>query len=215
VDPTTGALTLIPGLPQALPAGADNDLEGIVITPNQGPQAAFSPATLAPAGQASSFDATNAADTDGGTVARYDWDFGDGSTLADGGPNPTHVYNQPGTYTVQLTVTDNENCSLTRIFTGKATLCNANPGATISQQVTIAQAQAPQAQCIVPDVVGKKKKKAKAAIVAANCTVGATKKKFSEKVKKKKVIKTKPAAGTTLPAGSPVDLKVSKGEKKG
>ena len=72
-----------------------------------------------------------------------------------------------------------------------------------------------RAKCIVPNVVGKKKKKAAAAIVAANCTVGTTKKKFSEKVKKKKVIKTKPAAGTRCPAGSPVDLKVSKGKKKG
>ena len=70
------------------------------------------------------------------------------------------------------------------------------------------------AQCIVPNVVKKKKKKAAAAIVAANCTVGAVKKKFSSKVKKKKVIKTKPKAGTTLPAGSPVDLKISKGKKR-
>ena len=72
-----------------------------------------------------------------------------------------------------------------------------------------------QGQCIVPDVVGLKKGKAKKAIVAANCTVGTTKKKFSKKVKKKKVIKSKPKAGTTLPAGSTVDLKDSKGKKKG
>jgi 6-phosphogluconolactonase (cycloisomerase 2 family) len=213
VNPTTGALTLIPGLPQALPAGADNDLEGIAITPNQGPQAAFSPTTLAPAGQASSFDANNSADTDGGTVARYDWDFGDGQTLADGGPTPSHTYTQPGTYTVSLLVTDNEGCSTDLIFSGKATMCNGGPDATISQQITIVQ-QPPPDLCVVPDVVGQKKKAAQAAIVAANCTVGTTKKKFSKKVKKKKVIKTKPKAGTSLPAGSPVDLKISKGKKK-
>lgn len=63
-----------------------------------------------------------------------------------------------------------------------------------------------------PPRTRQKKGKAKAAIVAANCTVGAIKKKISKKVKKKKVIKTKPKAGTTLPAGSPVDLKVSKGK---
>ena len=50
--------------------------------------------------------------------------------------------------------------------------------------------------------------------MAANCTVGASKKKFSKKAKKGRVIKTKPKAGTTLPAGSPVDLKISKGKKK-
>ena len=74
--------------------------------------------------------------------------------------------------------------------------------------------QAGQGQCNVPNVVGLKKGKAIDAIVAANCTVGTLKKKFSKKVKKKKVIKQKPAAGTTLPAGSPVDLKISKGKKK-
>jgi 6-phosphogluconolactonase (cycloisomerase 2 family) len=214
VNPTTGALSLIPGSPFAT-GGTGADLEGIAITPNQPPTAAFSPTTLAPAGQASIFNATISVDGDGGTVARYDWDFGDGTTLPDGGPTPQHTYDQPGTYTVQLTVTDNENCSTGRVFTGKATLCNGNTGATISQQVTIAPAaQAQQAQCIVPDVVGKKKKKAKAAIAAANCTVGTTKKKRSSKVKKKKVIKQKPPAGTVLPAGSPVDLKVSKGKPK-
>ena len=210
VNQTSGALALIPGSPFAT-GGVEADLESIVITPNQPPAAAFSPGTLAPAGQASSFDAGVSADSDGGTVSRYDWDFGDGSTLPDGGPTPQHTYNQPGTYTVQLTVTDNENCSTNRIFTGKATLCNGDGRAAISQQVTIQQAQA-QAQCIVPDVVGKKKKKAAKAIVAANCTVGSTKKKRSSKVKKKKVIKQKPPAGTVLPAGSPVDLKVSKGK---
>lgn len=33
------------------------------------------------------------------------WDFGDGTTLANGGTNPTHVYTASGTYTVKLTVT--------------------------------------------------------------------------------------------------------------
>jgi Tol biopolymer transport system component len=91
---------------------------------------------------------------------------------------------------------------------------NLTPGNATSDREAEWQRLPLAAQCVVPDVVGQKKKKATAAIVAANCTVGATKKKFSKKVKKKKVIKTKPKAGTTLPAGSPVDLKVSKGPKK-
>lgn len=204
-----GALTLIPGSPFATGSTGSPDLESIAITPNQPPTAAFSPTTLAPAGQASSFNAGTSTDSDG-TVARYDWNFGDGGTLADGGPTPQHTYAQPGTYTVALTVTDNENCSTERIFTGKATLCNGSSVATISQQVTIAAAPA-AAQCVVPDVVKKKKKKAKQAIADANCTVGKVKKKHSSKVKKGKVIKQKPPAGTVLAAGSAVKIKVSSG----
>jgi PKD repeat protein len=35
------------------------------------------------------------------------WDFGDGTTSTE--KNPTHIYHVEGTYTVSLTVTDNNN----------------------------------------------------------------------------------------------------------
>jgi len=38
----------------------------------------------------------------------YDWDFGDGNTSTD--ENPTHTYASPGTYEVQLAVTDADPC---------------------------------------------------------------------------------------------------------
>jgi PKD repeat protein/uncharacterized protein YegL len=43
-------------------------------------------------------------DTSAGGPTSWDWDFGDG-TLGSGA-NPTHVYASPGTYTVELTVTN-------------------------------------------------------------------------------------------------------------
>ena len=39
-----------------------------------------------------------------GTITKYQWDFGDGSTGS--GRNPSHEYRDPGTFTVTLTVTD-------------------------------------------------------------------------------------------------------------
>lgn len=47
--------------------------------------------------------------TNTAAVALYDWDFGDGSPHG-GGMDPTHVYEDPGTYTVVLTVYDSQGC---------------------------------------------------------------------------------------------------------
>ena len=52
------------------------------------------------------FDASASYDPDG-TIISYDWDFGDGHTGT--GIKPTHSYSQRGTYTVILTVVDNDN----------------------------------------------------------------------------------------------------------
>jgi YVTN family beta-propeller protein len=114
---------------------------GLAIVPNQGPTADFS-ATPAPAEEATTFDGSGSSDTDG-TVARYDWDFGDGETLEDGGPAPTHLYAEPGTYTVTLTVTDDEGCSNALVFTGQTAHCNGSALAQFSDDVEVAEPPAP------------------------------------------------------------------------
>jgi PKD repeat protein len=53
------------------------------------------------------FNASGSYDPDG-TIDIYFWDFGDG-TNATGVISVTHAYVDPGTYTVMLTVTDNDN----------------------------------------------------------------------------------------------------------
>jgi PKD repeat protein len=54
-----------------------------------------------------SFDASASSDPDG-DVLRYDWDFGDGESLDDGGPTPSHTYGAQGDYTATVVVTDGD-----------------------------------------------------------------------------------------------------------
>ncbi|WP_457591413.1 PKD domain-containing protein, partial [Geoglobus sp.] len=67
------------------------------------------------------FDASPSYDRDGAVVS-YAWDFGDGTTAS--GVTASHTYSSPGTYTVNLTVTDNDGLSST---TSKQITVTNNP----------------------------------------------------------------------------------------
>jgi hypothetical protein len=111
---------------------------GLVVSPSQAPIASF---TAAPQRRSrpTTFDARASVDPDG-TIARYDWDFGDGTTLADGGPRPRHVYLAPGTWSVTLVVTDANGTSTSRLWTGTQVLRNGRPSARTTRDVTITAA---------------------------------------------------------------------------
>jgi DNA-binding beta-propeller fold protein YncE len=134
-------------VPKAPPSVDLRAAIGVVVSPNQAPVASFA-AVAGSAGTATQFDASGAADPDG-TIVRYDWDFGDGTVLADGGPSPQHVYTQPGLYTVTLVVTDNEGASTTSIFTGGTALAGGGPAQT-SRQIQVAAAPVAPAPAVVP-----------------------------------------------------------------
>ena len=76
-----------------------------VVKPNVPPTAAF---TTSCEFLDCDFDATASTDGDG-TVDEYSWDFGDGETGT--GSNPSHVYEEAGSYDITLVVTDNEDAT--------------------------------------------------------------------------------------------------------
>lgn len=137
-------------IPMAVPTVAAGDMPGgIAVVPDQGPVAAFS-ATTAPPGIATSFDASASRDPDG-SIARYAWSFGDGSSQTTVSPSVTHVYANPGSYTAKLTVTDDIGCSTAVVYTGQTASCNGGPQAQATRQLTIATApSAPSIQISSP-----------------------------------------------------------------
>jgi uncharacterized delta-60 repeat protein len=71
-----------------------------------------------------------------------------------------------------------------------------------------------KALCVVPKLKGKTLRAAKRALKRAHCSAGKVTRTFSAKVKKGRVISSKPRAGKKLAAGSKVRLTLSKGKKR-
>ncbi len=84
----------------------------------------FSPASPTTGDTATFTDSSTDAD---GTVASWSWDFGDGSNSTV--RNPTHKYTSSGTFTVKLTVTDNDGSTKTtsQTITVRASSFLSNP----------------------------------------------------------------------------------------
>jgi len=125
------------GTPTVLPTFAPwntGEPERLVFQPQPTPVARFASKAGA-SGAATSFDAGASE-----RAARYDWDFGDGTTLADGGPAPSHAYANAGTYQVTLVVTDAQGCSLRQVYTGQSTVCPGGDAARATSSVTVAAA---------------------------------------------------------------------------
>ncbi|GAB3201009.1 hypothetical protein GCM10027261_34480 [Geodermatophilus arenarius] len=114
---------------------------------NAAPTASFTPAAT---GLTASFDGRASVDPDG-TIARYDWTFGDGTTGT--GATAEHTYAAGGTYTVRLTVTDAAGAtgSTERTVTVTAPAANQPPTAAFTASATGLTAAASAADSTDPD----------------------------------------------------------------
>jgi PKD repeat protein len=105
--------------------GTATQLITVVRPPNHTPTAVV---TAAPAtGNAPllvQLSSAGSADDDG-AITSYAWNFGNGSTSTS--PNPSAVYNTPGSYTVSLTVTDNDGASSVKSTTVVVNPANVPP----------------------------------------------------------------------------------------
>ena len=80
--------------------------KSVTVAANKAPVAAF---TTVVANRVVTFDGTTSVDSDG-TIASYAWNYGDGTT--DSGVKPTaHTFAADGSYTVKLTVTDDQGAT--------------------------------------------------------------------------------------------------------
>jgi FOG: PKD repeat len=95
---------------------------------NRGPSADFSFTPSSPLTQ-STVEFTDESGDPDGSVDSYSWDFGDGSTSSS--QNPSHSYSDDGTYTVSLTVTDNDG-AVSNTVTKDVTVGNRGPSAGFS-----------------------------------------------------------------------------------
>jgi YVTN family beta-propeller protein len=119
---------------EAIPLG--DQPEALAMTPDQPPTAAFSTRRARP-GVPLTLDATASKDSDG-TISTFAWAFGDQQTTSLSSPQASHTYPAPGTYPVTLTLTDNEGCSTSFVFTGQTASCNGSALASTTQAVRVA-----------------------------------------------------------------------------
>lgn len=90
-------------------SGASTSTTTVVeVVANQPPVAHF---TTKAQGLTLNLDASSSTDSEG-EIASYTWDFGDGSASVTGDqPNASHEYATAGTYTITLTVSDNDGAT--------------------------------------------------------------------------------------------------------
>jgi hypothetical protein len=109
----------------------------VAVVPDQSPVASFTHPGRARPGVPSGLDGSASIDPDG-TVASWAWSFGDGGTATTSAPTVSHAFRKPGKFSVTLTTTDNEGCSVANVYTGQTAYCHGSPAAALTKVVKVA-----------------------------------------------------------------------------
>ena len=136
-DASTGRLirvSVATGL-QTSSIPVSSELDALAIVPDQAPLAIFT-VTPAPHGQPTAFDASASA-VRFGTIAKYVWRFGDGTTATTTGPTTTHTYATARSYTATVTETDSAGTSTAIVFTGQTVSRYGSSAAVFSKTFTV------------------------------------------------------------------------------
>ncbi len=127
-----GALTA-QGVPVLSGSSIGSGAYELAVSPDQGPAAAYG-ALVSPTQPASIFSAQSSI-AGSAPIATYAWQFSDGTRAT--GPMVSHTFPTRGTYTVTLTLTDTDSCSVFGPFTGQSAYCAADPAASFSHAITV------------------------------------------------------------------------------
>jgi Tol biopolymer transport system component len=106
----------------------------------------------------------------------------------------------------------------TIVFARAASLYLVNTDGSNLREITTSPAAtpppaAPTRRCVVPKLAGKTLAAARTALRRANCKTGKVTRVKSQKVRRGRVISSRPKAGTTRPDGAAVALVVSRGRR--
>ncbi|MCP4713006.1 MAG: PKD domain-containing protein, partial [Planctomycetes bacterium] len=118
----------------------DEDSDQMTVIINRPPNADPGEPQIGCTGESLNFDASNSKDRDGEIVS-FSWNFGDGKSAT--GITANHLYDQPGIYTVTLTVDDNSateasrdiNVTEVRINVPPVAVASADPEACINGKI--------------------------------------------------------------------------------
>jgi YVTN family beta-propeller protein len=122
----------------------------LVLAPDQPPVAAFDPPE-ATVGFPATFSGAPSTDPDS-AIAKYQWSLDDAASPT--GLTITHTFVDPGTFPTILTLTDDEGCSVTQVFTGRTAYCNGSGVASITHPVTVKQPDTGAALCSAKFTIG-------------------------------------------------------------